>query len=86
MLIVLVYTGSFSEGELGHLNELDFLHFTYRSVNLSNIALFLNVEYLATVPMFPKCLLFSLLQQENHSNIIHSTVQGDYRSTVILQT
>ena len=41
-------------------------------VNLSNIALFLNVEYLATVPMFPKYLLFSLLQQENHSNIIHS--------------
>ena len=63
MLIVLVQTGSFSEGELGHLNDLDFLDFNYRSVNLSNIALFLNDEYLATVQMFHKYLLFSLLQQ-----------------------
>ena len=63
MLIVLVQTGSFSEGELRHLNDLDFLDFNYRSVNLSNIALFLNDEYLATVPMFHKYLLFSLLQQ-----------------------
>ena len=63
MLIVLVQTGSFSEGELGHLNDLDFLDFNYRSVNLSNIALFSNDEYLATVQMFHKYLLFSLLQQ-----------------------
>ena len=59
--------------------SLTFLDFNYRSVNLSKIALFLNVEYLVTVAIFPKYLLFSLLQQENNSK-----VQGDYSYAVIL--
>ena len=57
--------------------SLTFLDFNYRSVNLWNIALFLNVEYLATVAIVPKYLLFSPLQQENNSK-----AQRD----VILQT
>ena len=59
--------------------SLTFLDFNYRSVNLWDIALFLNVEYLATVAIFPKYLLFSLLQQENNSK-----AQGDYSYAVIL--
>ena len=61
--------------------SLTFLDFNYRSVNLWDIALFLNVEYLATVAIFPKYLLFSPLQQENNSK-----AQRDYSYAVILQT